>query len=412
MSSPEEYKNNLLNIDLQSFLNSYKEYDALKLKSIFPDTYKLLAAQLSLYPKAIKKLPVFTSKYCYLTSKSYEQSSSEMLAGYKASLLTPGEIIIDLTAGLGIDDIAFSKVFKKVIAVETDHELNMLGEINNIKLGIENIIKINSKAEEYIKEELKADLIYIDADRRSADNPKRAVTLHDSSPDILSIMNRLFEITPVILLKLSPLIDITYLTKTLSCIQWIRVVSLAGEVKEILVMLNRDTGNSNADERNSSDTDTVERYKIIAADLSNNGMITEFCPGGRIRNKSTNRKYFIAAGSSLVKAGLVKDYANEYGFNLLNISSPYMTAENLPENIFGKAYSIIYSDKFSKSGFNNYIKANAITKANVSCKNFPVKVQEIRKSFGLKDGGEDHFFFTSTDDKTKIFYHCKPVKSE
>ena len=155
MNSTEEYKNNLLKFDIQSFLKEYYGSTSIQLKKKFPDTYKLLAAQLTLYQKAKDKLPMFISKFCYLTSKSYEQSSSEALANFKASLYS-GETLIDLTGGLGIDDIAFSKTFKKVISIDIDEELDMLTKINLKKLGISNIERITAKAEDFINDDLSA----------------------------------------------------------------------------------------------------------------------------------------------------------------------------------------------------------------------------------------------------------------
>jgi len=188
MSSPEEYKNNLLKFDLQSFLKDYAGASSLNLKKAFPDNYKLLAAQLALYPKANTKMPKFTSNYCYLTSKSYEQSSSEALAQYKASLFE-GETLLDLSGGLGIDDIAFSTKFKRVVSIDSDSELNLIADVNFCKLGIQNIERITANAEDYINNVISADLVYIDADRRAVQSGKKSVTLHNSSPNILQMLN-------------------------------------------------------------------------------------------------------------------------------------------------------------------------------------------------------------------------------
>src|SRR5690349_14056728 len=123
------YKDKLLNFDLKSFLERYTEKDVFRLKEMYPELFVLLAEQLKLYPKAKEKLPVFTSNYCYFTSKSYEQSSSDALALYKAESFK-GRVLLDLTGGLGVDDWAFSRSFEKVISVDNDLELNELVRIN------------------------------------------------------------------------------------------------------------------------------------------------------------------------------------------------------------------------------------------------------------------------------------------
>jgi hypothetical protein len=253
MAKQEEYKDSLLNFDLKSFLEEHSSTNTIKLRKKFPLHYRLLAQQLKLYPKALKKLPFFAGHMCFFTSKSFEQSSSEALAGYKAKLFS-GNILIDLTGGLGADDWAFSGSFNRVISVDCDEELNRLVRLNFEKLGIKNVERIHSTAEEFIKNQITSALIYIDADRRS--NKGKAITLADSEPPVLNILSRLFEISVTVLLKLSPLIDITYLRKTLSNLERVYVNSFDNEVKEVLVLLK---------------TGHIESPLIIAADIDDAG---------------------------------------------------------------------------------------------------------------------------------------------
>lgn len=394
MSSPEEYKNNLLKFDLQSFLKDYAGLSSLQLKKLFPDTYKLLSAQLALYPKAALKLPDFTSNCCYLTTKSYEQASSEALAKYKSSLYA-GNTLIDLTGGLGIDDIAFSRKFRSVISVDPDEELNLLAEVNFAKLGINNITRVTSKAEEFILDYVSADLIYIDSDRRTDISGKKSVTLHNASPDIFKILNRLNEITPLILLKLSPLVDITYLRKSLKKIKEIRVISLENEVKEILVLLDR-----------NQDRET----KIAAVDIPKNGNVKEYFTGtgsSRVNLVSGEQNYFFEPSSSLIKSGLAGKYAAEHNLTAVSPGSLYFSSAIEQKGLMGRFFNIITKMPFSASVLKKYLSAQKISQANISCRNFPMKPEEIKKTCRLKDGGEEYFFFTSDKKKNKLFFHCR-----
>lgn len=394
MSSPEEYKNNLLKFDLQSFLKEYAGFTSIKLKKIFPGNYKLLAAQLALYPKAVSKLPEFTSNYCYLTTKSYEQSSSETLAEYKTSLYE-GDTLVDLTGGLGIDDAAFSRKFRKVISIDSDAELNLIAEVNLVKLGISNIERFTSKAEEFILNDISADMVYIDADRRSDKTGKRSVTLHNASPDILKILERLYEISPLVMLKLSPLVDLTYLRKSLKCIKEIRVISLENEVKEILVLLDR-----------NQDRET----KIAAVDIPKNGNVKEYFTGtgnSRVNLISSEQNYFFEPSSSLIKSGLAGKYAAEHNLTAVLPGSLYFSSAIEQKGLMGRFFNIITKMPFSASVLKKYLSAQKISQANISCRNFPMKPEEIKKTCRLKDGGEEYFFFTSDKKKDKLFFHCR-----
>ena len=396
MSSPEEYKNNLLKFDLQSFLKDYAGASSLNLKKAFPDNYKLLAAQLALYPKANTKVPKFTSNYCYLTSKSYEQSSSEALAQYKASLFE-GETLLDLSGGLGIDDIAFSTKFKRVVSIDSDSELNLIADVNFCKLGIQNIERITANAEDYINNVISADLVYIDADRRAVQSGKKSVTLHNSSPNILQMLNRLFEITPQILIKLSPLTDITYINKNLGILKEIRVISLENEVKEILVLLDR----------NHKDLQL-----ITAVDIQSDGNVKEYSPSEISINETQpeeEQNYFFEPVAALAKAGIADGYAARNNYHKISARGKFYTSAKLPADSFGRVFRIVCHFQFGKSALVKYLRDNSIKHANVSSSNFPVKPEEIKKTFALKDGREDYFFFTTNDKKEKLFYHCRKL---
>jgi hypothetical protein len=389
----KEYKDNLLNIDLKSFLEEYTEKDVFRLRNLYPEDYKLLAEQIKLYPKAKEKLPEFTSNYCYLTTKSYEQASSETLAKHKAALFN-SETLIDLTGGLGVDDWAFSKSFNKVISVDTDSELNSLVRINFEKLKISNIERVNADANDFIKNKLSADLIYIDADRRA--KTKKSITLEGSEPPMLNMLERLFEISENILLKLSPLIDITYLTKSLHHIEKIQVVSLYNEVKEVLVHLN---------------SNYTGEIKLKAVDISNNG-VREYSADFDDNSKpeiSIDGKYFYEPANCMIKGGLVNSYASSLNLETISKNGIYLLSNAPINNFFGRSFIVIEKLPFSKSRFAKYLKENKILLGNLSKRNFPFTVNELKKLTKLKDGGDDYFFFTQDIEKQKLIYHCKKL---
>jgi len=383
-------------VKTSSFLKDYAGASSLNLKKAFPDNYKLLAAQFTLYPKAILKMPEFTSNYCYLTPKSYEQSSSEALAQYKASLFE-GETLFDLSGGLGIDDIAFSTKFKTVVSIDSDSELNLIADVNFCKLDIQNIERITANSEDYINNVISADLVYIDADRRAGQSGKKSVTLHDSSPNVLQMLNRLFEITPQVLIKLSPLTDITYINKNLSNIKEVRVVSLENEVKEILVLLDKNhTG----------------LPLITAVDIQSDGNVKEFSSSEISINETQQEEeqiFFFEPATALVKAGLADNYAANNNIQKISKRGKFYTSAKLPADSFGRVFRIVCHFPFGKSVLAKYLRDCSIQQANVSASNFPVKPEEIKKTFAIKDGGIEYFFFTKNYRNEKLFFHCRKL---
>jgi hypothetical protein len=388
------------NFNLESFIKKYsalEEYPlAVKLKKDFGSRSAFLAEQIKLHKKAKEKLPSFSKCFCLYTAKSIEQSSSEPLAEFKSRHFA-GNKMLDLTGGLGVDDWALSGTFKKVISVDNDYLLNKIARYNFIRLGIKNIERIDGDAYEFIKIKNSFDLIYIDADRRVKPNGKKSVTLHDPEPSFLKLKKNLFELTGKILLKLSPLIDLSYLAKSIPEIQDIYVVSLNNEVKEILGVINKTfTGIS----------------KVIAVDLSPAGIEKEFSgkPNENIEPKYDYKgKYFYEPANVLIKSGLTPKYAAENGLRLVAKNSVYLLGDKLINGFFGRKFKIISGIPFSKSGVKKYLKESGITKANMSKRNFPLAAAEISKLFKLKDGGDEYLFFTTDRGKQKIMYHTRKL---
>ncbi len=390
-----EYKNTLLNLNLKSLLEEYSGKNSLVLKKKFPEHYMLISEQLSVYPKAAKKLPVFTSHGCFLTAKSYEQSSSEHLAHYKARLFK-GDVLLDLSGGLGIDDIAFSGSFGSVVSIDNDTALNELVRANLVKMGLSNILRIDSSAEEFIKSNIKASLIYIDADRRTTG--KRSVLLENSSPPVLLMLDRMFEISHKILLKLSPLIDISYVYRALRGIREVRVISLDGEVKEILVLLER-----NHDGK-------TEIYAVGLMPGKEDMVFSGISLNEPKLDINENGDFFYEPSPSLIKSGLAHQYALKNEISGISNNGIFLTSNKFIKNFFGRSFKVISKFDFGKSAVRNYLKVNHISKANVARRNFPEIAEDLRRVFKISDGGEDYLFFTSGNNKKKLFYHCQKIK--
>ena len=346
--------------------------------------------------KASYKLPTLTSNYCWLPTKSYEQSSSELTALYK-SLLYTGNSVLDLCGGLGVDDIAFSKVFSKVVSLDADEELNEIVKYNFKKIGINHIERLTVFAEDFLtKNTSKFDLVYIDADRRSTANSKKFL-LSDCTPNILELLPQLKLITNQLLIKLSPMIDLNYCKSEIENIKAIHVVSLKNEVKEVLLLVDFTIFNS-----------TV----IKAINIINDQNIHEFSHSNSFEKESKNsnsNEYFYEPNASIIKANLSANYAQSLGLKMIALNSNFFVGHELIENFYGRCFKIIDSFSFSKSSLKSYLKEKEILKANISKRNFPINEAVIAKQFNLKTGGDQYLFFTQNNQGEKLFYHCRKI---
>jgi len=394
----------LQEIDLGIFLTQNKHLSAEKFLLQGKDNTKelnwLLAEQLNLHLKAQRKLPQFAQNHCWFTSKSYEQASGEATALFKSELVQ-GKRLLDLSGGLGVDDWAFSSFFKEIISLDPDNFLNELVRFNYTKLDIETIKRLDSTAEDFLlRQDIgHFDLIYLDADRRSAQT--KSFSLDHDSPNFLLLHARCMELSDTVMLKLSPMLDLAYLRQNLAGLQKLIILGDKNEVKEIIALIGK-TPNK-----------TIEIEAVL---LQENQDTMRF---SNMQNKATNvnnyiglntpedfKKYLFEPHPCIIKAGLSKAYSQYFGLNQIAISSYLYTGAILPQNFMGRAFEIVQVFAYSKSKLSLYIKEQKLVQANITKRNFKQTVQEIRKTFKLADGGSDYLFFTTDANGIRLVFHA------
>jgi hypothetical protein len=401
---PQRYVNkydSLQQLDVENLLDCTKNYSKPQLLQYLKDNYgatgTTVAVQLELYAKAKNKLPDWVNAGCLFTRKSLEQSSSEALAAFKAGMMS-GHTLIDLSGGLGVDDVAFSRQFEEVVSIDTDEDLNEIARFNFDKLGITNITRVHARAEEYIKQvKERVHVFYADADRRPEEG-KRVVTLAGATPDVVAMMPELLEKSYMVFLKLSPMIDLKLLQNTFSHLLYVYVIGLKNEVKEVLAVLNKDA--------------RVPYISAVEVDL-NGKKVHRFDSSAKpaeLKPEYGKAHYFYEPSNMIIKAGLTVNYANYTGAKLVHKNSHYMLSGELIEGYFGRSFSIVHHADFSKSSVKKYLEQKGILKANVSARNFVTSVDEVRKTFGIEDGGDEYLFFTTDAARNKLFWHCRKAQ--
>lgn len=386
-------------VDLQAFinLNLNKDINELALqKNPFPEfDWKWILNQIQAKKKANKKLPTWfkTDGIIFPSSLSIEQTSSEVLAQYKASLIS-GTSLIDLTGGFGIDDFYFSKTFQKVIHCEINEELSKIVSHNFKVLGAHNISTISGDSIEYLENSNeKFDWIYVDPARRDSSKSK-VFLLKDCIPNVVDLQEFLLSKSDHILIKVAPLLDIQSILNELNQVKKIYIIALNNEVKELLIEIEKDF---------NLDPTLVAVNHLNDETFSNHEFNLNDDDVASLSNPLT---YLYEPFSSYLKTGLYNKLANQFQVKKLHKHSHLYTSEHLldfPGRILKIEHIIPYNKKELKS-FENQ-------KWNITTRNFPLKVDEIRKKHKLKEGGEIYAFFTTDLDNNKIVIVCRKNKS-
>ena len=186
-----------------------------------------------------KKVPLWSQNDDLLFSVrlSIEQCSSEATAHYKADLLQ-GDSFADLTGGLGIDTFFIAQHFTKADYVERQSELCELARHNFEVLGA-NIEVHNATAEDYLNHCSSVDCLYLDPARRDAYG-RKTVGIGDCTPNVAELQNLLLQKARRVMIKLSPMLDISKALEELHCVRDVHVVAVNNECKELIFILERD----------------------------------------------------------------------------------------------------------------------------------------------------------------------------
>lgn len=356
---------------------------------------KAAVQQIAARQKAKKKLPSWTSNpdLIFPASVSLEQSSSEETAKFKAKAHS-GKIMIDLTGGFGVDSFYLSKRFEKAIYCEQQEDLAKIAFHNlqtltpgKFQFEIGNGLDFLAKSEKHFN------LIYVDPARRSDSNQK-LYKLEDCQPNAVAAWALMKSKSDSILLKLSPMLDISQALEELPEIQKVQVISVKNEVKELLLSWNKD------EEKNS--------LKIEVIDLGKEVSSFSFSP---IEEENTQaslgeaEKYLIEPYSGILKAGAFKTFGNRFRLKKLDANSHLYTTDKVNPEIPGRTFEILEEIHPKK---NELKKRFPTGKVNVITRNYASGSDTFKKKFGLKDGGDDFLIGTKTGSGFKVFW-CRMI---
>ena len=387
---------NILNKNVQDYIscNLFKDiFELILKKPIFTKvSNKEIAEQISAKVKSKKKLPTyFKTPNIYFPNKvNIEQTSSEITAEFKSQIVS-GDSMIDATGGFGVDTYYFSKEFKKTVYIEKNEELFEIVKANSKVLGLVNIEHLNDDGIEYAKKlNTKIDLLYIDPSRRNKEN-KKVHFLNDCTPLINFDTIKLLENFKTILIKCSPIIDLKKTISDLRVVSKIYIVGINNEVKEVLFSLNKQSNND---------------IKIKCIDLSNRELDLEFNINDIDNKKNDDNSkvlnYLFEPNSMILKSGAFGLICDRYDVKKLNINSHLYTSKKLID-FPGRVFEVDSVVNYSKRS----LKDLNISKANITTRNFPIDVRDIRKKSKILDGGEDYLFFTTNHINEQIIIKTK-----
>ncbi|MCH5233104.1 MAG: RsmD family RNA methyltransferase [Muribaculaceae bacterium] len=381
--------------EIFSFINENIDKDPLKLrlasnKTTNRDQIDFAITQIECRNKNKTKLSDFlaNNRFVFPDSVSAQQSSHQGVATYHASLIKKGDIILDMTSGLGIDAFSMARKASRITAIDCDqnkvdalrHNCKILN-ISNLQAICTDSIELLRKTDETF------DVIFIDPSRRDSAN-KRLFGLQDCSPDVIGNHELILQHGRRILIKASPMIDVSQTIRDLSNITAIRAVGIKGECKEILIEMKGVV---------DSVTDDRAPIRLQAVNLDNDGgIISDFHT--IINNK--NQIDYISETDSWEDCFLLEPSSMIMKISPWSEICQRFNAKKLdgPSHLFlTKDYNPDFPGRVSK--FERIIKKQdrktlAGLPLSVISRNYPVSTDELRKSLKLKEGDANFLYAT------------------
>lgn len=355
---------------------------------------------------AAEKIPSWREmeEIWYPKHLSLEQCSSETTARYKARLFQ-GDSLTDLTGGFGIDCSFLAAGFKSATYVERQEELCEIAAHNFPILNLNHINVRNEDGVAYLQTMSPVDCIFLDPARRNEHGGK-TVAISDCEPDVAGLEELLLSKAKRIMVKLSPMLDLSLALKELKHTQEVHILSVNNECKELLLLLGQEAPTEQA---------PPEEIPIRCANLFTKGAQEEqhfiFTREQEQHSQCTYTDslgdYLYEPNASLLKAGAFRSVAAAYSVRKLHPNSHLYTSDTFIGNFPGRIFRIVNQCSFNRKEAKESLAD--LKKANVTVRNFPATVAELRKRLHLTEGGDTYLFASTLNDGRKVIIRCEKV---
>lgn len=398
-----------LNEDTLSFIREHRRNDvrslALQARKYPKVDMPAAITQIAGWQIAKEKVPTWAGidGILYPVHLSMEQCSSEITARYKAEIVATEtckrhDTFTDLTGGFGIDCAFLSACFKQATYVERQQTLCDIASHNFHLLDSCHITVCNKDSVQHLQSMQPVDWIFIDPARRDGHGGK-TVAISDCEPDVAALEELLLQKAKHVLVKLSPMLDLTLAVNDLKHVQEAHIISVNNECKELLLVLGHEKYLSTEElpihcinlthsQGQQALTFTRQQEKDCA------------CTYTPVLNA-----YLYEPNASILKAGAFRSLSSIYKVKKLHPNSHLYTSDEYIADFPGRKFKITDSCSFNKKEVKDML--GTAKKANLTVRNFPATVAELRRRLKLAEGGDIYLFATTLADEKKVLICCK-----
>lgn len=380
-------------MNVQEFIQNHKDKSVTELSLLLSKKPELpkefIINQINGRKRAKAKFPFLLEfpDFEFPNSRAIAQASSEQTAQFKASLFS-GDCFADLSGGMGLDSFFFAKQFKSGFYLEQNEELFKTTSANFNVLEANNIEPYNLTAEQFIREtEQKFDLVYADPDRRASKT--KAFKVDDCEPKLNHLLPLIWSKTNHCLVKLSPMLDIKQAIGELKNCKTVYVVAVKNDCKELLFHLEKDfSGEPEIKTTNIGSNQKQEFHFSFEEEQNANASLDE------------PQQFLLDPNVAILKAGAFKTLSQKLKIPKIGVNTHLYTSDKIQDNFPGRQFKVVEEIK---------LKKGKLKQANVISKNYPLKAEQIKSRFKIRDGGGDFIIAFSDLNNRKRVFKCEIV---
>ena len=335
------------------------------------------------YGKKFEETLHLFPQFFFPSGLACEQATSDLLAQYHQEFVDVTDNIVDMTAGLGIDAVHLARKAQKMTAIERNESLVEALKYNCAGLGLKNITIVNEDSN-VILNTLHGNVVFIDPARRAADGT-RVFSLKDCEPDVTAMYSELSNNFDRMIVKASPMLDISHTANDLPGITDIYVLGTKTECKELVALVNF-----------KKKTEETPEPIVHAVTLSKNCPAIEFTFTRTLEAEATaiigqqqpvKGDYLFIPYPSVMKAAPVKLLSDRFEVQKFHNNTHLYFGKHSDKSADfpGEALEIIDIIPWQSKN----LKKLRLTypQAMVSVRNFGMTADQLRKKLGIKEGG-------------------------
>ena len=326
-----------------------------------------------------------------------EQCSSEDTARFKRGIIS-GNSLCDLTGGMGVDFWYMSEGMQRAIYTERSAMLCEAARHNFSALatdGVERVVRCGDGRELPLPD---VDVIYLDPARRAVDG-SRVYAIEDCEPNVVDWQDALREHARMVLVKLSPMIDITDMIKKLRCVTDVYIVGVRNECKEVLVKMN---GTSVPTAEDAPDV------MMHCVDFMPSGIVAHeysmSCQPQPTVASAGVLRFLYEPDVTLMKAQAFGSLCQRYDVSQLDYDTHLMTSDSFVADFPGRRFEVKECVPCTSRALKQLRRS--IPKANVAARNFILTADQLKKRASIKDGGDVYLFGAKVKDQGDMLIQC------